>query len=110
MGTDAVEMAEAQGDLHVGENLAPVTYRVDMITGEAGKCHVTVSLKAPRDWLLQMGFSSEAQLRRTVGDVITVGTLHAVDVGDNVSITLQSEALAFDDRNAVVESFPEFSR
>lgn len=105
-----VELAEGQGSLHVGETHALVTYQVEAVPGSDQSRHVTVSLKAPRDWLLQMGFSSVAELRRDDAEAVEVGVAQPLDVSDNISVTLHSEAMVFDNRHAMVGVFPEFGQ
>ncbi|QLF68613.1 hypothetical protein FE840_003085 [Peteryoungia desertarenae] len=103
-----VEMAEGQGSLHVGDSHALVTYQLKALAATDESWHVTVSLKAPRDWLLQMGFSSVAELQRNHDGSVEVGLAEPLDVGDNISVTLHSEAMMFDSREAMSEKFPEF--
>ncbi|EHS52097.1 hypothetical protein PDO_1586 [Rhizobium sp. PDO1-076] len=104
--TRHLENADGQGQILIGERLSPVAYQVSVEEID-GRYQASVSLHAPRDWLLKQGFKSRATLILANGDRTDVGHDGPVDIGDNVSVILSGAPQSFDDQASLVEKFPE---
>lgn len=104
--SEHIENADGQGKLVIGSGSSPVSYHVSAVrTGE--RYTVTVTLQAPRDWLLKRGFRDEAVLERDGADTINLTHPGRLDVSGDVSVILRSRALTCASRSELVHRFPE---
>ena len=103
-----VQNVDGQGQLLIGERLSPVTYHVAVARRDPGY-GVTVTIEAARDWLLRQGFASRATLILSSGDRIEMEREGGVAVSDSISVVLEAEALGYDDRDALIATFPELA-
>lgn len=101
-----LENADGQGQILIGERLSPVAYQVSVEEVD-GRYRASVSLHAPRDWLLKQGFKSRATLILANGDRAEVEHASPVETSDNVSVILSAAAQSFGDHAALVAKFPE---
>ncbi len=94
------------GMLEINGQSKPVSYELVVAREEDDSKQVRIRLIAPRDWLLQQGFSGEAVLVRDNGARIPVRREGGLSVEDNVSVTLEG----YDETEAGVEAeehYPE---
>jgi len=101
-----VQNVDGQGQLLIGERLSPMTYHV-AVERFGSSYRATVEMQAPRDWLIRQGFQSRATLVLSSGDRIEIEHDGPVDVSDSISVVLQAEAVDYDNRDALVATFPE---
>ncbi|WP_244618798.1 hypothetical protein [Rhizobium sp. 18065] len=101
-----LENADGQGQILIGERLSPVAYRVSVEEVD-GRYRASVSLHAPRDWLLKQGFKLRATLILANGDRTEVEHGSPVEISDNVSVILSGAPQSFGDQTSLIEKFPE---
>lgn len=101
-----VQNVDGQGQLLIGERLAPASYH-PAVTSRGNGYAVTVEMQAPRDWLIRQGFRSRATLVLASGERVEVEHDGPVDLSDNVSVVLQAKPLEYADRGALLVAFPE---
>jgi hypothetical protein len=106
--TGNLHKADATGKLELSNKVSPIAY--DVTVGEekkAGRYVVKISVSAPRDWLLQRGFKSDATLVKEDGNRVQLRHDGDLDVGDAISVELS----AFDDscsmESELQQKYPE---
>ncbi|CAH0338449.1 hypothetical protein [Rhizobium sp. CECT 9324] len=104
--TQHLENADGQGQILIGGRLSPVAYQVSVERVDA-RYQATVTMHAPRDWLLKQGFKSRATLVLASGEQTDVSHDEPVEVGDNVSVILSGAPQSFSDDAALLAQFPE---
>lgn len=107
---DNLQKADATGKLELRGEEAPVSYGVS-VAGEKpdGRFVVTVSVKAPRDWLLKRGFKSSATLVRQDGNRIDLHHDGELDVGEAVSVELSAVDSSCAESAELRRKYPELS-
>lgn len=96
-----------QGRLEINGASQPVTYELVVAREEDDTQQVRIRLDAPRDWLMQQGFSGEAILVRDNGSRIAVRRDSGVDVADSVSVTLEGYDDSLDNEPELRQAYPE---
>lgn len=104
-----IETKEGSGHLQIGQEQTPVSYKLSAGSIPDEPNTVIVSLHAPRDWLLQKGFSERAELILENGEVVTVSSEKPVTVADVAAIPLEFTDTSCDSHDAIVKKYPEFS-
>jgi len=100
--------ADAAGKLELGNQMSPVAYGITV--GEqkkAGNYVVKVSVSAPRDWLLQRGFKSEATLVKEDGSKVQLHHDGNLDVGDALSVELLAIDESCSQESELRQRYPE---
>lgn len=97
---------DGQGQLLIGERLSPMPYHVS-IERRDQRYRAKVEIQAPRDWLLQQGFHSQATLVLASGERVQVEHDGPVTVEDSISLALNAPAIDFKDRQTLLATFPE---
>lgn len=105
--SEYLTQASYPGEIDINGNRSPASYKLKASKKDDGAIHVAISLTAPRDWLLKNGFSQEATLLRQGGETVSVRSEDAVDVADNVAITLRAEDVVYADMDEFNRSYPE---
>lgn len=101
-----VQNADGQGQLLIGDRLSPVAYHVT-VDREGDRFAASVEVQAPRDWLIRQGFKRSATLVLASGDRAAIGHDGQLDVSESISVVLQTGPLHYDDRETLVQAFPE---
>ena len=107
--SEYLTQASYPGEIDINGNRSPASYKVKASKEDDGAIHVAISLTAPRDWLLKRGFRQEATLLRKGGQTVAVRSEEAVDVTDNVAITLRADDVVCQDMDELNRSFPEIT-
>jgi hypothetical protein len=105
--SEYLTQASYPGEIDINGNRSPASYKLKASKEDDGSIHVAISLTAPRDWLLKHGFSQEATLLRKGGETVPVRSEDAVDVADNVAITLRADDVVCADMDELNRSYPE---
>ena len=95
------------GQIDIGGERSPVTYKLKARKEDDGAFRVAVSLTAPRDWLLKHGFRKEAKLIRQSGEEIPVHFEETLNVADNISVTLHGNEAVCASLDDLKRKFPE---
>ncbi|MBP2561581.1 hypothetical protein J2T08_002501 [Neorhizobium galegae] len=95
------------GQIDIGGDRSPVTYKLKASKEDDGAFHVAVSLSAPRDWLLKHGFRKEATLVRQGGAEMPVHFEETLNVADNISVTLRADDAVIASMDELRRTFPE---
>ncbi len=101
-----VQSADGQGQLLIGERVAPISYHV-AVEREGKGYAATVEMQAPRDWLIRQGFDRRATLVLASGDRAEIEVNDRLDVSDNVKVVLRTDRLEYADHGKLVDAFPE---
>lgn len=101
--------ADGSGKLDIGGESWPVSYQVLSEDKSDGAKTVHIELSAPRDWLLERGFRSEAKLIRENGAEIDIRSPAAVGTDDPLAIRLRSEAQDLASEDEAFRTFPELT-
>jgi hypothetical protein len=104
-----MNQADGSGKLDISGERWPVSYQVVSEDERDGAKNVHVELSAPRDWLLERGFSSAAKLIRENGAEIDIRSPAAIGAADPVAIRLRSEATRVGSEQEALEKFPELT-
>lgn len=108
--THHIAQADGNGHLDVNGHTSPVSYH---LTAEKqtdqDTLNVRIELNAPRDWLMEKGFSSEAVLIRENGDRTTMHSQEKLDVSGPLSIALSAQDDASQSETELGRRFPEFA-
>ena len=97
------------GQIDIGGERSPVTYKLRARREDDGAFHVAVSLTAPRDWLLKHGFRREAMLVRQSGEEMPLHFQETLNVADNISVTLRAKEAVCGSFDELRRKFPELS-
>lgn len=106
--TGNLHKADAAGKLELSNKVSPIAY--DVTIGEekkAGHYVVKISVSAPRDWLLQRGFKSDATLIKEDGSRVQLHHEGDLDVGDAISIELSAFDASCSTEGELQEKYPE---
>ncbi|MCJ9673945.1 MULTISPECIES: hypothetical protein [unclassified Neorhizobium] len=95
------------GQIDIGGDRSPVTYKLKARKEDDGAFHVAVSLSAPRDWLLKHGFRREATLVRQGGVEMPIHFEETLNVADNISVTLRADDAVMASMDELRRAFPE---
>lgn len=104
-----MNQADGSGKIDIGGKSWPVSYQVISEDERDGARNVHVELSAPRDWLLERGFTSEARLTRENGAKIDIRSPAAIGAADPIAIRLRSEVTRVGSEREVCEKFPELT-
>jgi len=102
--------ADGSGKLDIGGESWPVSYQVLSEDESDGAKTVHIELSAPRDWLLERGFRSEAKLVRENGAAIEIRSPATISTGDPLAIRLRSEATHIASEDEAFQQFPELTQ
>ncbi|WP_117193339.1 hypothetical protein [Rhizobium terrae] len=105
--TEHLKEAGYPGQIEIGGDRSPVTYKLKARKENDGAYHVAVSLTAPRDWLLKQGFRNEATLVRQSGEQMPVHFEETLNVADNISVTLHADDAVIASMDELRKKFPE---
>ncbi|MCZ8177751.1 MAG: hypothetical protein O9309_01900 [Rhizobium sp.] len=101
-----VQNADGQGQLLIGERVAPISYHV-AVEREGNGYAATVEMQAPRDWLIRQGFDRRATLVLASGERAEIEVNDRLDVSDSVKVVLRTDRLEYPDCGKLVDAFPE---
>lgn len=101
--------ADGSGKLDIDGKSWPVSYQVVSEDETNGAKTVHIELSAPRDWLIERGFSSEAKLIRENGAAIDIRSPGAIGTSDPLAIRLRSETTRIDSEDEAFRQFPELT-
>ena len=106
--SDTLQKADATGKLELANELASMPYDITVAKEKQdGKFVVTVSVSAPRDWLLKRGFKSAATLVKEDGIRIELHHEGELDVGEAISIRLSAIDNGCGDEAELQRKYPE---
>ncbi|MCJ8518664.1 hypothetical protein ABID21_001548 [Pseudorhizobium tarimense] len=105
--SEYLTQASYPGEIAVGNDRAPVSYKLKASKEDDGSIHVALSLTAPRDWLLKHGFRSEATLMRKKGEPVPVRFEETLNVADNIAVTLHADESVCRSKDELHQRFPE---
>lgn len=97
---------DGQGQLLIGDRLSPMPYHV-AIERLDEVYHARIEIQAPRDWLLQQGFQSQATLVLASGERVQVEHDGPLTVDSSISVVLRAAVKDYADRDGLLEDFPE---
>ncbi|MFB2553541.1 hypothetical protein [Ensifer soli] len=100
---------DGNGRIDVNGHVLPVSYHLtaERQGGSGSRVAVSITLQAPRDWLIEKGFEEEATLIRGNGERGTVRSEADVSAEDPLSIRLAGEADVAD--GSIGRTFPELA-
>lgn len=101
--------ADGSGKLDIEGESWPVSYQVLSADESDGAKTVHIELSAPRDWLLERGFRSQAKLIRENGAEIDIRSPAVISTGDPLAIRLRSKATHIASEDEACEQFPELT-
>jgi len=105
-----ISEADGNGKIDLNGQLSPVAYSLKVRKGTGRSFEISVRLSAPRDWLLQRGFSSDAVLISASGARIPVyhpgGELNNADALSVELVARDDSCTSTDD---IVRKYPEFN-
>lgn len=103
-----LQKADAMGKLELANKISPVAYDVT-VGGERKSGHyvVKISVSAPRDWLLQHGFKSDAILIKEDGSKVQLHRDGDLEVGDALSIELTAVDDSCREESDLHQKYPE---
>jgi hypothetical protein len=104
-----MKQADGSGKISIGGKSWPVSYQVVSEDETGGAKNIHVELSAPRDWLLERGFRSEAKLTRQNGAEIDIRSPGAVGTGDPIAIRLRSDVAKLGSEEEAFQQFPELT-
>lgn len=100
--------ADAMGKLELANKTSPVSYGVSVgDERKLGRYVVTISVSAPRDWLLQRGFETEATLIKEDGSRVQLHREGKLDVGDALSVELTALDETCTGESELRQKYPE---
>jgi hypothetical protein len=105
--SEHLTQASYQGEIVIGEDRAPASYKLKAAKDDGGAIRVSLSLTAPRDWLLKHGFRHEAKLVRQNGEAVPVRFEETLNVADNVAVTLYADEVVCGTSEELRRAFPE---
>lgn len=106
--TNTLPKADATGTLELGNESEPVSYSVAVAPEkEDGNLAVTISVRAPRDWLLKRGFVTSAILVRQDGNRVEIYHEGELNVGEAVSVELLTVDTSCSNDKEAQRLFPE---
>lgn len=101
-----LDQADGTGTLDIGGTLSDTPYHLTTRKDDGGY-RVEISVSAPRDWLLQRGFSRQATLRRENGEAVTLQAEKRLDVDGPISVVLTSGEAVCASQDEMLGKFPE---
>lgn len=101
--------ASSNGQLHVGGQQSAVGYKLVAKQQNEGTVQISISVMAPRDWLLKQGFKHDAVLVRRDGSRVSVFFDGELDVSDSISVSLRAKDQSFPTIEAAEAEYPELS-
>lgn len=104
-----INQADGSGKIEIGGETWPVSYHVISEDEHDGGKKVHIELSAPRDWLIERGFSDEAKLIRQNGAEIDIRSPAAVTTADPIAIRLRSDVTTIGSEQDALEQFPELT-
>jgi hypothetical protein len=104
-----LNQADGSGKIDIGGETWPVSYHVISEDEHDGAKNVHIELSAPRDWLIERGFSEEAKLIRENGAEIDIRSPAAITTADPIAIRLRSAVTTIGSEQEVRERFPELT-
>ena len=107
--SEHLEQTAYPGQIDIGGDRSPVSYKLIARKDDSGSFRVSLSLTAPRDWLLKHGFSKDAVLVRQGGAEVPVHSDSPVEVGDNVAVTLNAKDAVLASEDDLHRQFPELA-
>ncbi|MCF6370275.1 hypothetical protein [Rhizobium halophilum] len=105
--SEHLTQASYPGEIAIGNERAPASYKIKAVKGDDGAIRVSLSLTAPRDWLLKHGFRHEATLFRKNGSAVPVHFEETLNVADNVAVTLHADEVVCRTTEDLHRAFPE---
>ena len=105
--SEYLTQASYPGEIAIGNDRAPVSYKLKASKEDDGSIHVALSLTAPRDWLLKHGFRKEAMLKRNKGEPVAVHFEETLNVADNIAVTLHADESVCKNMDELHRRFPE---
>lgn len=101
-----LEQADGTGTLDIGGKRSDTPYHLTTRQeGDGFRVEITVS--APRDWLLQRGFSQQATLHRENGEAVTLQAEKRLDTDGPISVVLTSSEAICGSKDEMLGKFPE---
>ncbi|MGV3550258.1 hypothetical protein [Rhizobium sp.] len=104
-----LNQADGSGKLDIGGKQWPIAYQIISEDDSGGTKTVHVELSAPRDWLLERGFRSEAKLIRENGVEIDIRSPAEIGVDDPIAIRLRSDSAKIASEQEALDRFPELT-
>ena len=108
--TEHLQELSGNGQLSVGGGHSQVGYKLVAKEEPGGRVSVSISVMAPRDWLLKQGFRTEAVLQRGEGEDLRVAFDGELDVTDPISVTLSAQDRHFGSIDEARSAFPELGQ
>jgi hypothetical protein len=105
--TNLSEKAEGSGEIDINGKLSPAPYTIYLRQKEGQALQVELRFSAPRDWLLQRGFTSQATLISASGSRIELHHDGQLEATDNLSVELSGIDESCTTRSAAEQKYPE---
>lgn len=104
-----LNQADGSGRIDIGGESWPVSYQVVSEDDHGGAKNVHIEVSAPRDWLLERGFRSQARLIRENGAEADIRSPDTIGVSDPIAIRLRSEVTRIGSEQDALKQFPELT-
>jgi hypothetical protein len=101
------EKADGSGKIDINGKISPAPYKIYLRQEDGRPLQVEVRFSAPRDWLLERGFKSQATLISANGARLELHHEGELDATDNLSVELSGTDDSCETRGAVDQKYPE---
>ena len=105
--TNRSEKADGSGEIDINGKISPAPYTIYLRQEEGRGLQVELRFSAPRDWLLERGFKSQATLISANGSRVELHHDGQLEATDNLSVELSGIDESCATRSAVDQKYPE---
>lgn len=105
--SEHLQEAASHGKLEVDGSQSDIGYKLVAMREDDNAVRIKITVMAPRDWLLQQGFTNEGTLVRNGGERLPVSFDGTLDVSDAISVELDASDVICPSLEEARQRFPE---